>query len=169
MISIETKRLNLRHIVCDDAEFILELLNEPAWIKFIGDRGVRTSVDAQKYISEKFAASYLKFGFGLYLVESKEAREPLGICGLVKRDTLEDVDIGFAFLEKFWSKGYAAESAFAVMNFAENTLGLKRIVAITSPDNHSSAKVLGKIGLRFEKMIRLSGESESRLFAWEKV
>lgn len=169
MIIIETERLNLRHIAVADAEFILALLNEPAWIKFIGDREVRTIADAQKYISEKFAASYAKFGFGLYLVESKDKRTPLGICGLVKRDSLEDVDIGFAFLERFWSKGYAAESAFAAMNYAQNTLGLKRIVAITTPDNHASAKVLEKIGLRFEKTVNLSAKSESNLFVWEKI
>ena len=169
MIITKTERLNLRHINLDDAEFILELLNEPAWIRFIGDREVRTIADAQKYISEKFVASYVKFGFGLYLVESKDERVSLGICGLVKRDSLEDVDIGFAFLERFWSKGYAVESAFAVMNYAQNTLGLKRIVAITTPDNDASAKVLEKIGLRFEKVIKLSTESESNLFVWEKV
>lgn len=165
---IETERLNLRPISDADAEFILELMNEPAWIRNIGDRGLRTADDACRYISDKIISAYEQFGFGFYLVELKDSGERLGISGLVKRDFLEDVDIGFAFLEKFWSRGYAAESAAAVMNHARKELGLKRIVAITVPDNQGSIKVLEKIGLRFERLIKLAGEArEIKLFASE--
>jgi RimJ/RimL family protein N-acetyltransferase len=110
-------------------------------------------------------ASYAKFGFGLYVVELKETGAAIGICGLLKRDSLEDVDIGFALLERFREKGFAYESAAALMDYGRNALGLKRIVAITSPDNERSIRVLEKIGLRFEKMIRMPGSDEgTRLF-----
>ena len=165
---IETERLLLREITDDDAGFILELVNEPGWIQNIGDRGVRTIDDARRYIADKLAASYERNGFGLYLVELKETGASAGMCGLVKRDSLEDVDIGFAFLERFWSKGYAFESASAMMDFAQNTLGLKRIVAIVSPGNHSSIKLLEKLGLHFERMIKMpDDEEEIKLFSKE--
>lgn len=162
---IETERLSLRHLSADDTEFILELLNEPSWILNIGDRGVRTDADARLYIMNGPVASYEQFGFGLYLVELKESGVPIGICGLLKRDSLEEIEIGFAFLPRFWSQGYAYESASAVMDYGRNVLGLTRIVAVTTLDNQSSIKVLEKIGLRFERLIRLPGyEEESRLF-----
>ncbi|MDM5360740.1 GNAT family N-acetyltransferase [Peribacillus sp. RS7] len=165
---LETNRLILRWISPDDAEFILELLNEPSWIQFIGDKGVRTLEDARNYILKGPIEMYNRLGFGLYLTELKEEGIPIGICGLIKRDTLEDVDIGFAFLPRFWAKGYAYESASAVMAHGKNVLGINRIVAITSPNNHSSAKLLEKLGLQFERMVKFPNESqELRLFANE--
>jgi ribosomal-protein-alanine N-acetyltransferase len=162
---LETERLILRRLTVDDAEFILELLNEPAFIRNIGDRGVRNADDARLYILNGPMASYARFGFGLFAVELKEIGEPVGICGLLKRDSLEDVDIGFAFLARLRAKGFATESAAAVMEYGRSTLGLQRIVAITSPDNEGSIRVLGKIGLRFEKMIRMPGSTDdTRLF-----
>jgi RimJ/RimL family protein N-acetyltransferase len=162
---LETKRLILRQMNVDDDEFIFELVNEPAFIRNIGDKGVRTIEDARDYILTGPVASYAKFGFGLYAVELAEMGAPIGICGLLKRDSLEDVDIGFAFLEKFWGKGFAYESAAAVMGYGRGALGIKRIVAITSPDNEGSIRVLSKLGLRFEKMIRMPGSDEdTRLF-----
>ena len=163
---IETERLFLREINGEDAGFILELVNEPGWLKNIGDRGIRTLEAARECISNVYVAGYEKFGFGLYLVGLKESNQPVGVCGLIKRDALEHVDIGFAFLERFQGKGYAVESALAVMKYAEVKIGLKRVVAITVPDNTGSIKVLEKIGLKFEKMIRLPGsEEELKLFA----
>lgn len=165
MSLLETERLTLRKLSPDDAEFILELLNEPSFIKNIGDKGVRTSLDAVRYIQNGPVASYERFGFGLYLVELKDSGIPIGICGLLKRETLQDVDVGFAFLPKFWSKGYAFESASAVMKYGRTVLGIGRIVAITAPENDGSIKVLEKIGLKLERRIRLSeGESEVKLF-----
>ncbi|KEK22350.1 GNAT family N-acetyltransferase [Bacillus gaemokensis] len=167
MIVLKTERLVLRWLEIKDAPFILELLNDPAWLQFIGDKGVRTLENAQEYILNGPVDMYHRFGFGLYLVERKEDLMPLGICGLVKRDSLEDIDIGFAFLEKFRSKGYAYESASAVMDYGTNTLGLHRIVAITSIDNNDSAKLLEKLGLRFERMIPYSKEEEEvKLFSY---
>lgn len=163
---LETARLNLRRLTGDDAAFILELLNDPDFIKNIGDRGVRTEADARRYISDGAVASYEKHGFGLYLVELKESGAAIGICGLVKRDSLADVDVGFAFLPRYRSNGYAVESASAVKAYAFDVLGLKRLVAIVDPANAGSMRVLEKIGLRYERTLRLSaGAPEVRLYA----
>lgn len=163
---LETDRLRLRHLAAEDAEFILRLVNEPSWLRFIGDKGIRTIDAARDYILRGPVESYKRFGFGLYLTELKEDETPIGICGLIKRESLEDVDVGFAFLPAFRGKGYALESALAVMEHGRRDFNLKRIVAITMPDNHSSIKVLEKLGLRFERMIRLQeGEPDVMLFA----
>lgn len=165
MTILETERLVLRKLSTDDAEFIVELLNQPSFLRYIGDKEVRNNVDAARYIQTGPLASYERFGFGLYLVELKETGESIGMCGLLKRDSLPDVDIGFAFLPSYWSRGYALESATAVMNYGREALGLRRIVAITSPDNDASIRLLEKIGLRFEGMIKLtSDQPEVRLF-----
>ncbi len=162
---LETDRLILRRLAIEDAEFILRLLNEPSFLRFIGDKGVRTIDDARDYIQNGPVNSYERFGFGLYLTELKETHVPIGICGLLKRDSLENVDVGFAFLPQFWQQGFAIESAAAVMAYGRNTLGLDRIVAITSPGNDESIKVLVKLGLEFERTIKLSEDGpEIELF-----
>ena len=164
---LETDRLILRLLSIEDAEFIFELVNEPSWLRFIGDKGVRTLADARDYILQGPVEMYDRLGFGLYLTALKEGDVPIGICGLIKRETLKDVDIGFAFLPGFRGNGYAREAAAAVMAHGKNALGLKRIVAITSPDNHSSIKLLEKTGLKFEQMIRLPADAtEVMLFAY---
>jgi RimJ/RimL family protein N-acetyltransferase len=155
---LETERLILRWLTVDDGEFILELLNEPSWLRFIGDKDVRTLDAARDYISKSFVAMYERLGFGLYLTELKGEGTPIGICGLIKRDSLKDVDIGFAFLPKFWGKGYAYESASAVMAYGKKTFGINRLAAITSPDNYDSARLLEKLGFNFERMIKPSDE-----------
>lgn len=163
---IETDRLRLRQLSIDDAGFILRLLNEPSFIQNIADRGVRSLEDARAYILNGPVASYQKFGFGLWLVEKKESEVPIGICGLLKRDILEDVDIGYALLPEFWSRGYAFESASAVLSYASKTLGLKRVLAVTNSDNQSSIRLLEKIGFAYERTVRLSAETaEVKLFA----
>lgn len=168
MVVVETERLTLRRLEIGDAEFILELLNDPSFLRHIGDKGVRTLDDAREYISNGPIASYERFGFGLYLAERKEDRVPIGICGLLKRDSLKDVDVGFAFLPRFRSMGFGLEAASAVMEYGRSVLGLTRIVAITSPENVSSIRLLEKLGMKFESMARLSRDSsEVRLFAWE--
>ena len=165
-VVLESDRLRLRRLTTADGEFMLGLLNEPSFIANIGDRGVRTLEGARKYLVDGPIASYAKHGYGLYMVELKSTGEPIGICGLVKRDYLEDADIGFAFLPRFWSQGYAFESAAAVKTFALETLGLGRVLAITSQDNVGSIKVLEKIGLKFAGMIRPPADAaEVRLFS----
>lgn len=163
---LETDRLVLRRLSIEDAGFILELLNEPAWIQFIGDRGVRTLEDARAYILKGPVEMYARHGFGLYLTELKQDGTPLGLCGLIKRDFLEDADLGFAFLSRFWGKGYAHEAASGVMAHAKSALGLQRIVAITSPDNDSSIALLKKAGFAFERMVVFPADgAELKLFA----
>jgi ribosomal-protein-alanine N-acetyltransferase len=165
MSILETERLQLRELNTDDAEFIFELVNEPAWLQNIGDKGVRNLADAQQYITNGPQASYARFGFGLYLVVLLNSDVAIGICGLVKRATLADIDIGFALLSRFWGNGYAVEAAAAVLAHARDVIGLPRVVAITAPDNLGSKQVLEKIGLRFDKMIDLPGyDQPSRFF-----
>jgi ribosomal-protein-alanine N-acetyltransferase len=162
---IETARLAIRHLGSGDEPFIMELLNQPSFIHNIGDRGVRTVDDASEYIRKGPATSYEKFGFGLFHVAIKDSGVPIGICGLLKRDSLDDVDIGFAYLESYWGRGYALEAAEAVMDFGWNTVGLKRIVAITAPHNEASARLLGKLGMKFEGIIQFPGATgDTKLF-----
>lgn len=162
---IETPRLTLRRLTTGDAPFILTLLNEPSFVRNIGDRGVRTIADAESYIAAGPLASYQRHGFGLYLVELNAPAVAMGICGLVKRDTLPDVDIGFAFLPQFWSRGFAFESASAVRDHARDDVGLRRLVAIVDPVNAGSIRVVLKLGFTFERMIRLGDErKELKLF-----
>lgn len=162
---LDTERLTLRWLTAADAPFMLGLLNEPSFIENIGDRGVRTVEGASEYITRGAVASYEQNGYGLYLVERKDGGVPVGICGLVKRPFLDDADVGFAFLPQYWSQGYAHESAAAVMRLARDRLGLGRVVAIVSPGNEPSMRLLRKIGLEYERMIALpeSGE-ECALF-----
>jgi RimJ/RimL family protein N-acetyltransferase len=165
MFILETERLRLRRLSVDDAEFILRLLNEPSFIQNIGDRGVRSIDDARAYILKGPIASYEKFDFGLWIVETKSAGLPVGICGLLKRDVLEDVDIGYALLPEFWSQGYAFESASAVTSYAREKLGAKRVLAVVNADNQRSIRLLEKMGFQYERMVRLAEDApEIKLF-----
>ena len=165
MIILETERLTIRQMNEADAEFILRLLNEPSFLRFIGDKGVRSIDDAQAYILNGPVASYQQNGFGLYLVELRGTNTPIGMCGLLKRKVLADADIGFAFVPEFWNKGYALESASAVMVYGKDVLKLPRIVAITNKDNDASAKLLEKLDMRFDRLITFAGDDhETRLF-----
>jgi RimJ/RimL family protein N-acetyltransferase len=161
---ITTQRTRLRELDFADAAFILELLNEAGFLQYIGDKGVRTLADARDYIQKGPMESYARNGFGLYATCLHDGT-PIGICGLVKREGLDDPDVGFAFLCRYWSKGYGFESAKAVLSYAHAVLNLRRVVAITSLDNANSIAVLEKIGLKFEQMIRLTdGGPELKLF-----
>lgn len=150
---LETERLLLREFDLDDAEFIVELLNSPGWHEFIGNKKVRTAENAKKYLENGPLKSYRENGFGLWMVELKFVGVPIGTCGLIKRDSLDDVDIGFAMLPDFAGIGYGFEAASATLNYAKNKIGLKRIVAITLEKNTASIKLLEKIGLSYEKMV----------------
>jgi RimJ/RimL family protein N-acetyltransferase len=167
MLHLETERLALRPLTEDDDAFIVSLLNDPSFLRFIGDRGVRTAEDARGYIRRGPVVSYERFGFGLLLVALRDSGTPIGICGLLKRDTLEDVDVGFAFLSAYREQGYGFEAASAVLDDGRSSLGLRRIVAITDPDNTASVRLLEKLGLPFERLTQMPGESKSlRLHAW---
>lgn len=164
-----TERLTISHFNVNDSAFILELMNTPGWIKFVGDRGIKTIDDAKNYLTNKMLGSYTEFGFGMYAVRLKNSKITIGMCGLVKREGLEDVDIGFAFLPNYNGQGYAFEAASATMNYAINDLELKRIVAITLKENTSSIKLLEKIGLQFEENINIADDPEElMLFGMNK-
>ena len=166
--TFHTERLILRPMTERDADFILELLNEPSFIRNIGDRKVRTLEGAKAYITNGPVASYAKNGFGLYLVQLRQSGESMGMCGLIQRNTLKDVDIGYAFLPKFWSKGYAFEAAQAMKQYAQDELGLKRLVAVVDPENLPSIRLLEKLGMRYERIVRLSADDiELKLFAMD--
>lgn len=161
---LQTQRLHLREVVEDDAPFILELLTDPSFLENIGDRGVSDLPSAVNYIRNGPRASYVRNGYGLWLVELADTGEAIGLSGLVRRDTLPGPDIGYAFLPRHWSKGYAVEACSAVRDHAMRTLGLPRLLAIVSPGNAASVKVLDRIGLRFQDTVRL-GEDDLQLFA----
>ena len=162
---LRTDRLVLRWLDTGDAEFIHELMNDPDWLRYIGDRGIRTPEDARAYLQQGPMAMYAEHGFGLYRVELREGGTPIGICGLIKRDALEDVDIGFAFLPQFRGRGYAFEAAEGTLEFGWRTLGLSRIVAIVSPENRVSMLLLEKLGFVMERRVQLTpGASEVCLF-----
>ncbi|MGH8180919.1 MAG: GNAT family N-acetyltransferase [Steroidobacteraceae bacterium] len=166
MSVIETARLRLREIGSEDAAFVLEILTDPDFVANVGDRGVHDLPGAHSYIVDRLVASYVKYGFGLYLVESLAEAQPLGICGLLRRDSHPDVEIGFAFPPRARGRGYALEAARASLGFARGTLGIARIVALAKPDNHASIHILESIGMGFERMARLTPDgAECRLFA----
>ncbi len=160
MTSLETQRLLLRRFTVDDAGFILTLLNEPSFLRYIGDKKVRNLDDARQYILNGPIASYEQNGFGLCLVELRESHTPIGMCGLLKRAELSDPDIGFALLPDFWNKGFAFEAATAVLNDAHGRLKLQRILAITSLDNDASINLLQRLGFRFDGVRELSADRE---------
>jgi RimJ/RimL family protein N-acetyltransferase len=150
---LATQRLTLRTMCVDDAAFMLDLLNQPSWLRFIGDRGVTNLQQARSYITNGALQSYQRLGFGFYVVELSAQPVPIGICGLTKRDYLPDVDLGYALLPQYWSRGLALEAATGVLEYSRTVLRLPRLAAITSPDNHTSIRLLEKLGLRYEQTI----------------
>jgi len=165
---LKTERLVLRKLTFEDSPFIVQLLNSPGWLEFIGDRGVRTEEDAKVYLQDGPMLSYEKNGFGLYLVGLLETSEPIGICGILKRDNLEHPDLGFAFLPEFTKKGYAQEVANATIWFAKEKLNIKTLFAITLPHNSSSIKLLEKVGMKYEGLVKsTNGKEDLNLFKLE--
>ena len=163
MTTIETERLVLREFAADDAEFVHRLVNEPSFLRYIGDRGVRTLEDARRYIADGPVAGYARHGHGLMKVVRKADGAGVGMCGVLRRETLPEPDLGFSFFPEHWSQGYALESARAVLNHARESLGLGRILAITTQDNEPSMRLLARLGFRFDRMITFDSE-ELRLF-----
>lgn len=165
MTILETERLVIRELdSAIDAEFIFELLNAPKFLKYIGDRGVRSVEQARDFIDGRYRQSYREHGYGLYTVELKAEQKSVGICGFVKRDTLSDPDLGFALLPEFEVKGYGFESATAVLQFGGDTLGFSRVLAITSQDNDVSVKLLEKLGFRFDRIFTTPDGEDLKLF-----
>lgn len=166
MPPLRTARLTLRPFVLDDAPFVVELLNDPGWLRFIGDRKVRTDDDAREYLRNGAIAHAAQHGFALGAVQRSSDAVPIGMCGLIRREGLDDVDLGYAFLPAYRGQGYAREAAAAWLACGLQRFNLRRIVAITSVDNVASGKVLEAIGMRFERRLRVSGhDDDSLLFA----
>jgi len=165
VIILETERLLIRELdAARDAEFVFELLNTPKFIKYIGDRGVRSVEQARDFIENRYRQSYKDHGFGLFAVDLKADSIQVGICGFVKRDTLPEPDLGFAFLPQFEGRGFGFESADAVLRYGRVDLGINTVLAITSPDNEISGQVLGKLGFRFDRLIEMPDGEVLRLY-----
>ncbi|PCI70110.1 MAG: GNAT family N-acetyltransferase [Gammaproteobacteria bacterium] len=170
MSKTKASRLLVRKFNHEDAEFIIQLLNEPSFIENIADKGIKNQQDAFKYLDDGPIASYKKFGFGLCMVEllppagSIKASVPIGMCGLIKREELEDVDLGYAFLPNYCGRGYAEESAKMVLEMAKKQFNLNRVVAITKVGNQSSEKLLRKLGFNYEKLLTMYAD-ENKYFS----
>ena len=160
MTVLETERLFLRRFTMDDAQFVLTLVNEPSFLRYIGDKKVRNLEDARQYMLNGPVASYERNDFGLYVLELRESNTPIGMCGLIKREELPEPDIGFALLPDFWSKGFAFEAAAVVLQDADDRLKLRRILAITTTDNHASMKLLQRLGFRLERVTKFAADRE---------
>jgi RimJ/RimL family protein N-acetyltransferase len=155
----------LRQLTSDDAAFLVELMNEPPYLENIGDRGVRTVADSIRYIDEKYTPSYVRDGYGMYLAELLDGAVPIGICGLVKRGWLDQPDLGFALLSRFWSSGYATEAAAATLSHAQKALKLSYLYGVVSPKNSRSISLLERVGFRHQPSLTLPGQpSETRLY-----
>lgn len=159
MTLIETPRTRLREMTVGDAPFICDLLNQPSFLRYIGDRGVRTPADAETFIETRYRRSYRDHGYGLYVVESRATSEPMGICGFVKRDALPNADMGFAFLPQFEGAGYAYEAAAATLEVGLTAFGLTRVLAIAQPDNVRSHVLLTRLGFQPDGEVTLPGDS----------
>jgi ribosomal-protein-alanine N-acetyltransferase len=163
---LTTPRLLLRAVTSNDASFVLELMNEHPYIENIGDRGIRTVADAERYLHEKYVPAYEHYGYGMYVVDSAAERVPVGICGLVRRDILDQPDLGFAFLQRHWSRGYALEAAAAIITHARDQLRLPIVYGVVSPHNARSIRLLEKLRFRYARAIQLPGQSAvSHLYA----
>ena len=157
----ETERLLIKLVDIDDSEFLLQLLNTEKWLKNIGDRNVHTLEDAQKYVREKNLPQIERLGFGNAVVILKSNSEKIGTVGLYDREGIDGVDIGFAFLEEHEGKGYAYESAKKILDVGINEFGIKKVSAITLPENFSSIKLKEKHGLKFKKVVRIPNDTEN--------
>lgn len=162
--SFETKRLLLKPMVLEDAPFLIELLNTPKWIQFIGERNVKTIEEAEKYITERMLPQLEELGYGNYVVIRKSDNTKIGTCGLYNREGIDGLDIGFAFLPQYEKQGFAFEAANRIKQAGFNEFGISQISAITIKENIASQKLIEKLGLKFEKIINLPNDPEDLLF-----
>jgi len=167
-MELKSERLILSEFTKNDASFFYQLVNEPAWKQYIGDKNVHTILDAEKYLENNIIPSYKKFGFGFYVVTLKEDNTSIGMCGLIKRDWMDYVEIGFAFLAQYRGKGYAIESSIATKKYAKEKLAISQIAAITDVDNEKSGNLLNRLGLEFDKLISYPGENKKCKLYLEK-
>ena len=163
---LETARLRLRTITPDDAAFYYALVNDPTWLQFIGDKGIRSVEQACTAIIDGPMAMQQRHGHSLYVMERKEDGQALGLCGLIRRDFLPDVDIGYAIRPEHFGRGYTYEAAQAVLELARGPLGISRVLGLTAPGNVNSIRLLNKLGLRFEEIKLLPpGDRPTNIYA----
>ena len=160
MLMLDTPRLLIRPLEAGDAPFILQLLNEPSWLKNIGDKGVRSIADAEHYIRTGPSQMLATYGFGSRLLRLKASGEAIGMCGLIKRDSLPEPDLGFALLPAFWGQGYAREAAEATLTDGTERLGIRRVLAICNPDNLASSKLLEALGFVLQGSHQITPEAQ---------
>lgn len=163
-VVLETPRLELRTVTLTDAGFFLRLLNEPSWLDNIGDRGVRSLTEAEGYIRSNLWAHHQAHGYGMYAVQLRSGEQPVGICGLVRRESLPGPDLGVALLPDFVGQGYALEAARAVMSHAESKLGVRWLYAIVKRGNHRSARLLERLGFRHAEPHATAPQTEIELY-----
>lgn len=164
---LSTERLIIRPFVPEDAPFILRLLNEPSFIENIADKGVRTLEQAAAYLAEGPLASYAAHGHGLWMVQHRATGNPMGMCGLIKRDSLPEVDLGYAFCPEFWGLGYAREAAEACLAWGRSQKDLQTVLAIVSPGNAGSIRLLEALRFRYEKAMEMSPGDEVAVYRWQ--
>lgn len=167
MSTLTTARLRLRLPSAGDGAFLVRLMNDPDWLRHIGDRGVRSEAAAAAYVDERMLPSFRQHGFGMYVAETLAGGGAVGICGLVRRAALPDPDLGFALLPEQRGRGYAIEAGTAVLLDARERLGARRVLAITTPDNAASARVLERLGMSYAGERTLEGARALRLYAWD--
>lgn len=160
MFELTTERLRITHFSEADAPFVFELLNTPSWIKYIGNRDINSLKDARHYIVEKYLSNYKKYGFGAYKVSLKDNNIPIGTSGLFRRQGLEGIDAGFAFLPDYEGFGYAYEATVAILEHEKTHHDIQRILAITLPKNQRSINLLLRLGFKYDKIIRLPNDDE---------
>ena len=165
----QTQRLQLRGATLADAAFFVRLLNEPGWLRYIGDRGIRSQAAAETYIEQRVCAQYQAHGYGMYVVELRSSGLPIGICGLVKRDYLPEPDLGFALLAAYAGQGLAYEAAQAVMAHVVSAFGIERLCAIVSQDNHRSIRLLERLGFRHAGAVSTPDGARAELYAAEAL
>ena len=157
---LETERLSLRWLTLDDADLLLAVWNDPAFVRHVGDRGIRTIEETRSAMQEGAFHLYETYGYGPYRIALKDTDVAVGLCGLFRRDNLEIADIGYAVLPEHCGKGYAHEASMAVIDYARDVLGMQQLCSIVSPNNDASVHLIRKLGLRFERMHRLPDEEE---------
>ncbi|WP_421799190.1 GNAT family N-acetyltransferase [Haliscomenobacter sp.] len=164
---LQTQRLILRKLSFNDTDFIIELVNSPGWLQYIGYRNIHTTEDAIRYLGDGPLKSYEQHGFGLLLIQLKTTGTPIGMCGLLKRDTLPLPDLGYALLPAYEGKGYITEATSAYLTYVEQQLQIEKLMAITSLNNEKSIRVLEKLHFVFERYMNMSGDDNPvRLFSW---
>jgi RimJ/RimL family protein N-acetyltransferase len=151
---LATPRLMLRTARLGDAALFLALVTDPDFIAYVGDRGIESLRAARTALRDGPIRMQAELGHSVYVVERRDG-VALGMCGLIRRDGLDGVDIGYAFLPAARGQGYAREAAQAVVDYAKDGLGLPRLLAVVDPKNHKSVSLLQNIGLQFDKIVHL--------------